>query len=91
MKATRKVMGNPAMQPKKHNHNPQVQDAMPPHGHGVKDNEVEQSCFKSFTGLGLTQASRYIFGCIPPPLKQTNKYIGTNLIFLTFYFEIIPE
>ena len=51
------------MQPKKHNHNPQVQDAMPPHDHGVKDNEVEQSCFKSFTGLGLTQASHYIFGC----------------------------
>ena len=43
---------NSAMRLKKHNNNPQVQDAMPSRKHGVKDNKVEQSCFKSFTGLG---------------------------------------
>ena len=32
------------MQPKKHNNNPQSKDTMPPHGHGVKDNEENQSC-----------------------------------------------
>ena len=40
-----------AIQLKKHNNSPQVQDAMPPHGHGVKDNEEDQSCYKSCSGL----------------------------------------
>ena len=31
---------------------------MPPHGHGVKDNEEDQSC-----SLIITRTSRYTFGC----------------------------
>ena len=31
--------------------NPQSNDAMPPHRYGVKDNKVDQSCSKSFTGF----------------------------------------
>ena len=34
-----------------------------PYGHGVEETEVEQSCFKSFTGLGFTRGYYYTFGC----------------------------
>ena len=47
---------------KKHNNSPQVQDAMPPRGHGVKDNEEDQSCYKSFSGLSQVPLI-YPLGC----------------------------
>ena len=34
-----------------------------PYGYGVEETEVEQSCFKSFTGLGFTRGYYYTFGC----------------------------
>ena len=51
MKATRKVMGNPAMQPKKAQYNPQSDVRHASRGYGVKGNVIDQYCSESITGF----------------------------------------
>ena len=64
------------MQLKKHNISPQIQDAMPPHGHGVKDNEINPVTNLQWIKSGFANAPFGVWRWI----KMTGNSANTDLI-----------